>query len=415
MPRPLNDSTLRLADNRMAQYRQLSAAPRIQATSVNRLKHYFDPYDLWSQAVIGPIKVAATRGNRLAFAASGAVAILDLVAPYTMRRILGIHARRYTHVDAMLVDVAAPFEYSTFLHHAERDAIPAGAGVGWGYPFDWFSKNAPDGVYPRNTLPYVTITPYVMEALCRRGIHDEQAPWARRLFLKTWGFLEALRVPHETDTEMATSYSPADEPYLVVNASSYAAWAYAMHFAHGDAANSEAARLRAIRLTRWVARQQGRNGHWPYLANSAPGNFVDCFHSCIVIRNLIACRSLLGFLPDEVEDALHRGWQFVRTAFPDPKTGLCRRFLVSKIKDPLYRWDIYDQAEYLGLLVDHDLWDEAVSLRERIRATFSRGDDWYCRVDILGRRWGRNFIRWGIAPYWRHSNRLDAALTEGPD
>jgi len=68
--------------------------------------------------------------------------------------------------------------------------------------------------------------------------------------------------------------------------------------------------------------------------------------------------------------------------------------------------DLYDQAEYLGLLVDYGLFDEASEFAERVEKKFRKGEHWYCRIDIFGRRWGKDFLRWGIVPFWYHQARL---------
>ncbi len=74
-------------------------------------------------------------------------------------------------------------------------------------------------------------------------------------------------------------------------------------------------------------------------------------------------------------------------------------------RDP-FKLDLYDQAEYLGLLVDFDLLDEAVEFSARVEMRFRKGEHWYCRIDIFGRRWGKDFLRWGIVPFWYHRARL---------
>ena len=109
---------------------------------------------------------------------------------------------------------------------------------------------------------------------------------------------------------------------------------------------------------------------------------------------------------------VEKGWEFLNTSFFDHKKGLCRRFVDRDTHDP-YLWDIYDQAEYLGLLIDFGLLKEASDFRTRVAELFKYDGDWWCRIDILGRRWGKNYMRWGITPFLYHSSRLDLAIKQG--
>lgn len=279
--------------------------------------------------------------------------------------------------------------------------------MAWGLPFAWFSKN---GRYPAD-IPYVTNTPYVMEALLYLAKQPAFKDEAFECFEQTWGFLEDLRVVHQADGLLALSYAPLEEPRLVVNANSYAAYAYALHAIHATHEERRVyAEKRAREILRWVVSMQSDDGHWTYYADELPGNFVDCFHSCFILKNLIKLSRLLPALAEEAQPSIARGWAFLRGNFLDARKGLCRRFSKPKRTD-LHRWDLYDQAEYLGLLVDFGYIAEAVEFREHVERYFFSGANWYCRIDILGRRWGRDFLRWGIAPFLYQSNRLNEALS----
>ncbi len=257
-------------------------------------------------------------------------------------------------------------------------------------------------------IPFVTHTPYVMEALLVLSEWPELCDPAMRLFHGTWGFLASLQIMQEGQDDLALSYAPVAEPRIVVNANSYAAFAYALHAIYGKEARRKEAEHRAERLARWVVRQQDKNGAWFYYADREPGNFIDCFHSCFVVKNLRKVKQLLPSLTDLVEPAIHQGWQFLQNAFFDGQARLCRRFAARAHRDP-FCWDLYDQAEFLGLLVDFGELDRA-KLFASLEARFRRNGDWYCKIDLLGRRWGKHFLRWGIVPFWYQRARLDAQI-----
>jgi len=248
----------------------------------------------------------------------------------------------------------------------------------------------------------------VMEALLVLGkvpsVHDE----AMDMFCGTWTFLESLKVMSEDEETLALSYAPIDEPRIVINANAYAAFAYALHAVHGKGELREIAKRKVEKIIRWVARQQNADGSWFYYADSESGNFIDCFHSCFVVKNILKVRGLLPGLADQTHSVTEKGWGYINRELYDEDAGFCRRFTVRAQRDS-FRWDLYDQAEYLGLLVDFGLLDEATEFAERVGRRFCKGDHWYCRIDILGRRWGKDFLRWGIAPFWYHKARLNQA------
>ncbi|MBL4753659.1 MAG: hypothetical protein JKY52_08740 [Flavobacteriales bacterium] len=369
------------------------------------MKFIYDPYDIWSTEVLGRLKVSVTQGNFFSKLVLPFVGILELVIPISFRRLLNVKKHYFPHIESMcLPKDGGNKEILSFL---KGSAIKVGSGVGWGLPFRWFSKN---GVYSSNT-PYVTNTPYVMEALIKESWPENDQALVNDLFQSTWGFLDSLKILHITDKELALSYAPIDEPLLVINANSYAALAYALHVKYGCDDVKEAAFERVTKLVNWVVNQQQDDGSWYYYADKDQGNFIDCFHSCFIIKNLLKVKALIPDVADHVDPVVKSGWSFLQNDFYDKKSGLCRRFVQRDIKDP-FRWDLYDQAEYLGLLVDFGLYDEASRFAKHVEDIFKKGDNWYCKIDLFGRRWGKNFMRWGIVPFQYHKVRLTHALNE---
>lgn len=357
----------------------------------------FDPYDIWSCDFLGRLKQRWYQGEISAGIFLRLFALLDVLAPITLRKILRINKHDFAHVEAMLLPLTL----------VERDSILSTfrstltSGRGWGLPFGWYSKN---GVYDANT-PYVTNTPYVMEALLSLAEEPKSHVEAMSLFYGTWEFMESLRVMHEDEATLALSYAPVYEPRMVVNANAYAAFAYALHAVHGLEIIRDLARAKATRLARWVTGQQNKDGEWLYYADSEPGNFIDGFHSCFIVKNLLKISRILPETESIVGEPIARGWAFIQENLYDRKAGLCRRFVQRSHRDP-YRWDLYDQAEFLGLLIDFGRFEQALELAERVEQRFRKDEYWYCRIDILGRRWGRDFLRWGIAPFLYHRARL---------
>ena len=372
-----------------------------------------DPYDLWASPGGVAIRKWYYQGDFSGKAGATALGLMDWLFPQFGRGLVGARKLEYPIVVAhwilQIINRRLSGEENLSYALTALRRIAAVPGVdgewSWGIGFHWMSKN---GLYGPE-IPFVTHTPYVMEALLAMAKQPVLHREAMELFHGTWQFLESLRVMHEKEDLLALSYAPVDEPRIVVNANSYAAFAYAMHAVHGAVEIQTRARERAKRLVRWVVRQQHADGSWLYYADGESGNFIDCFHSCFVVKNLLKVKKLLPELACEVDVATTRGARFIQDQFFDSRSGLCRRFVARAQRDP-FRWDLYDQAEFLGLLVDFGDLQRAREFAERVERRFRKGDDWYCRIDILGRRWGRNFLRWGITPFWYHCARLDYAL-----
>jgi len=280
-------------------------------------------------------------------------------------------------------------------------------GSSWGLGFPWMSKN---GLYDED-MPFVTHTPYALEALIRIYRECENRDVKERAlayFSASRQFLDGLKCMYEDENAMALSYAPIDEPRIVVNANSYACFSYALHAAYSDSYKEEA-NLRCEKLLNWVLAQQEENGSWYYYADKEAGNFIDGFHSCFVLKNLLKTLDLRPELISRIEPAVARGMAYLRREFVDSKSGLLRRFTCRDIKDP-FVWDLYDQAEYVGLLVQLGELDEAGLFLSLIQKHFYRNGHWYCRKDFFGRRWGKDFLRWGIMPLFHQQHEYAKAV-----
>lgn len=357
----------------------------------------YDPYDIWSLPALGKIKTKWTSGHRLFALSVPLIGAMEMIAPNYFRKILGVKPHIFAHIAAMrYFSDALPPREALEIFKATRVQESA-----WGLPFAWFSKN---GAYSANT-PYVTNTPYVMEALVSLSQKSDFQVEAKSLFWETWDFLESLEIMYSTNTQLALSYAPVHEPRKVVNANSYAALAYALHSVHGQERVRDLAADYAERLVNWILDQQQPEGNWFYYADNAPGNFIDGFHSCFIVKNLLKTQKLLPHLVAKTQPAINKGWEYIRKNIYDSKHNLCQRYSQRSHRDP-FRWDLYDQAEYLGLLVDFALYDEAREFISNVELRFFKDGHWYCRIDILGRRWGKDFLRWGVAPYLYHKHRM---------
>lgn len=360
----------------------------------------YDPYDLWAVPALGKLKSGWSNKNPLSILTIPLIGIAEILAPILSRKLLFAPKNHFAN------SVALEYFYSK--KHDRHQYLELLIGLqsadhGWGLPFAWYSKN---GCYPPD-LSFITHSLYPMEALLHmsRNLKAPEADSASDAFKGTWGFLQELRIMHQGKDSLALSYAPIDEPRIVVNANTYAAAAYALHAKNNDQIDSAIATDRAAKIINWVISKQHSDGSWFYYADNEPGNFIDCFHSCFIIKNLIKVQRQIPELHEKIQPIVELGWRYIREHLYDDKSGLCHRFSQRSHRDP-FRWDLYDQAEYLGLLVDFALYDEAREFIKIVDRRFLKDDHWYCRIDILGRRWGKDFLRWGIAPYLYQKHRL---------
>lgn len=363
----------------------------------------FDPYDLWSTQTGVKVREQYYQGLLIGKAGAITLGVLDWLAPSMSRKLTRAQPRGYPIVIAhevlrlhQLGELDEELATSLFFQLAESSTTSSGIipSWSWGLGFSWMSKN---GLYSDN-IPFVTHTPYAMEALLVLTNYPHLKDTAMQVFCSTWEFLESLKIMHEDDEQLALSYAPIDEPRIVINANSYAAYAYAMHAVHGEESNREYAIDKVRKLTQWVIGQQHDDGSWDYYADNLAGNFIDCFHSCFVVKNLLKTQALLPDTVLSIDTIAINGWEYIKSHLYDTENQLCRRFIAKQIKDP-YVWDLYDQAEYLGLLIKWDEKKQALQFEQNITKYFKKKEDWYCKVDILGRKWGKNYQRWGIAPF----------------
>ena len=370
----------------------------------------YDPYDVWATPLFGRLKMDYNNGRLISRPLLVACYLMDYAFPLTTRKMLKCPRNISPHVLAlhtlMKGERMSTLQRESVLDRFDEMNVLDDA-YGWGLPFRWYSKHA---VYS-DQVPYITHTPYVMEALLELAKDEAVAQRAMEMFHGTWHFMESLRGMFDDGQRLALSYSSEEEGRIVNNAQSYALFAYALHAVHGRQEHRGPALERCQRLLCWLIQEQRTDGSWLYYADEKPGNFLDCFHSCFIIKNMLKFMELVPDITDGAEVSVENGVRFLEMYFLDRKKMLCRRF-VDIVRHDLYRWDLYDQAEYLGVLVDLGRLKEAQEFRESVSRKFSKRCNWWCRIDHLGRRWGRGFIRWGIMPFHYQCSRLDRLCVE---
>lgn len=223
-----------------------------------------------------------------------------------------------------------------FLEVLESTRVPGFKHRGWGYPFDWQTRN---GIIPRGT-PLITTTPYCYEAFTDVYRIDGQPRWREAMRSIAEHTLTDYRdIPAGAGATTCT-YTPTGGE-KVVNASAYRAFTL---FAAWKEFGDERYRSAAEGNVAFVLQSQQADGSWPYAMDGARP-FVDHFHTCFVMKALAKIEILSGHAGCTA--ALDRGVDYyVRNLFDED--GLPKPFARAP-RMTVYKRELYDCAECINL------------------------------------------------------------------
>lgn len=224
-----------------------------------------------------------------------------------------------------------------FLEILEETSCPGFKYHGWGYPFDWVTRN---GIIPRGT-PLITTTPYVYEAFLSVYEIDNNDRWLK--LLKS----TADHVAHDykdfaTSQNASTcSYSPPDDKGGVINASAYRAFTL---FSASKLFSEDNYQRIAERNLNFVIQSQQTNGSWLYAADSVR-DFVDHFHTCFVLKALAKIEKATGH--EGCREAIDKGIPYYLENLFDDR-GMPKPFSRAP-RLTVYKNELYDYAECINL------------------------------------------------------------------
>ena len=225
-----------------------------------------------------------------------------------------------------------------FLEVLQETRCPGYKDYGWGYPFDWETRNGPMFA---NT-PLITTLPYAYEAFSQVYALDSDPKWlAVMRSIAEHGFKDY----RDMETGLGASscgYTPAaDDPCGVINASAYRAFLLTK-------AGLELSEQRYLNVAKknlnFVIASQNADGSWPYAVDGTR-DFVDHFHTCFVMKALSKIEKLTGSV--ECKNAISRGVAYYLKNLFDAK-----RLPIPFSKAPrftVYRRELYDYAECINL------------------------------------------------------------------
>lgn len=252
-----------------------------------------------------------------------------------------------------------------FLGVLEQTRSPGYERHGWGYPFDWVTRN---GVMAAQT-PLITSTPYAYEAFAAVHGLDGQQRWLDVMQSIAEHALQDIPDKALGGNVASCGYNPQDNEGGVINASAYRACLLmnaAVRFDRDDY------RRAAERNLNYVLQAQQPDGSWRY-ATDGVRDFVDHFHTCFVLKALAKIEALGLAGHDGVRRAIESGVAYyVRHLFDSD--GLPQPFAKAP-RLTVYRHELYDYAECINLCTL--LGGRFPDLDDRLRTTLA---------DLL-RRW----------------------------
>lgn len=356
----------------------------------------FDPYDLWGTGY-------GLKARRLYY--DKHVMGLPMIAPLLLSEILTpslrrlfVEPERFATSDAQLVLAFVNLYRSSgddrYLNKARRlaeeiraYAIPGYSGLCWGYPFDWQNQR---GMWAKD-VPYITCTPYCYEAFAALFDVTSEETFAEVARSIAKFVFTDLRDTETAADAAAASYSPKDDS-LVVNASAYRAWVL---FDAAERFGNEEYLTKAERNLAFILQSQRDDGSWFY-AMDEHGKFIDHFHTCFVLKNLVKINRMLGRA--EVQSAIENGYRFYARALFDAE-GLPKSFAI-KPRTGIVRLEMYDFAEAitLGTLLRNEIpeaYEHAQRLADVLCHEYQLRDGHFVtRVYRGGVRHTFPFLRW---------------------
>jgi len=359
----------------------------------------YDPYDIWKTSYGIVIKKLFNRNRLLGIVPAAVLTLLDVYINNRLR--FSYSKQEYPIVRALaalsllnLYEAERKEEYLEYVKlHLEwliANRSKNCIGYGWGLGFEHAVKA--DVIYDKDT-PFVTITPYSLEAFIeyRNLSGDDSYDDAIQGILM---FLEQdIKIMESTKHHLVTSYGTSKDR-VVVNAVSYMMYMYALLKPYAARDNDAAIADKIVRLYQFVKDQQRDDGSWLYSPEGS--SFIDCFHSCIILKNIIKTSRLFDL--KGAESVISDGYRYLQENLLDERLKLFRRFSV-KNKPTLVKFDLYDNAEMLNLASLINDEKVVMGLSQEIKQVFIRDKDIYSQIDIFSSRYNKNMLRWAVMPY----------------
>lgn len=364
----------------------------------NELKT-FDPYDLWKTAGGFIVKNFYNHHPKLGLIPAALFTFYDVFLNNERRHF-------YTPKEYPIVRAwAALVLLNNYRHNRKTSTIDkvllhldwlkqntchGYSGYCWGLGFEYAVNK--DLIYDSN-MPLSTMTPYPLEAFI--GYTEISGSTAYvDVILSIYNFFEKdVIILEETNDYIVPSYAAMPDR-KVVNAASYLMYSLAILLPYIDVREHQRLGLKIKKLFAFIVKSQNVDGSWFYSPEG--DSFIDCFHSCIVLKNII--KTNRTFPLHGSGQVVEQGYLYLKNNFFIEKVGLFKRFSKSN-KPSIVKFDLYDNAEMLNLAILMGDGSLVCKLLKAIEKNFCVGEDIYSQIDIMGKKRNKNTLRWAVMPY----------------
>jgi len=306
-----------------------------------------DPYDFMVSSYGQWARSLYYRSPLLGIIPVAPLVFLELFAPslgkwFSPRRRFPIVDAHYAMGFVYLFQATGRSEYyikaREYLEILKKSRCPGYKYYCWGYPFDWVNVSGICKAY----TPLITTTPYVYEAFAAvYDLQEEDDQWLDIMHQIAEHVLHDIRDKEVAPGACSCSYSPANKRQGVVNASAYRTFLLAE--ASHRFSDNEYWRVGEKNLN-FVLESQQPDGSWFY-AMDGKDRFIDHFHTCFVIKNLIKVERLVH--DTRCKEAIEKGVDYYLSNLIDAN-GLPKPFAIAP-RLVLYRRDLYNYAESINL------------------------------------------------------------------
>ena len=368
----------------------------------------YDPYDVWKTDIGVKVKKLYYKNKYLGLLPAAAITIYDLYINNTKRN--GYYKQEYPITRAQaaitLLNLYKQEKNLKYITYAKKhidwllvNRSTGYSGYCWGMNFDWV-YTATD-TYNKN-IPFSTHTPYPLEALVQYYNITKDAS-VLNVIKSIFLFLENdIKVMKETENILILSYG-VEKDRIVTNANSYSMYMYALLLKFFPE-KKQYIEKKITKLYNFICSVQQDNGSWLY-APYDDNTFIDCFHSAIVVKNIIKTGELTYL--EDVNTITTRGYTYIIKSFINEEYKLCKRFSVSN-KLSITKFDLYDNAEVLNLAIMLKDYETIFTLSDAIQKYFINEDDEIASmIDLFGNRKNFNHLRWAVVPYLNSLSKME--------
>lgn len=359
----------------------------------------YDPYDIWKTSLGIRVKNLFNTSRLLGAAPALGLTLYDQFLNNRFR--FGYKKQEYPIVRALAAqtllneyqqsDEPVLLQYAVkHLEWLEENRCKGYAGACWGLGFKWSAfKNI---IYDANT-PHATHTPYALEAFHRYTQITGNQQYVG-LIKSCYQFYEKdLCILYEDKDMIAISYGPLKDK-IVTNVSSYSLFAYTI-FLNYFPDQRDYILNKINKFYHFLYVNQHEDGSWHY-SHPEKESFIDCFHSCFIIKNLL--KANMAVRMKDLESVVEKGYRYIIDQFINKKYGLYKRFSINN-KLSLTKFDLYDNAELLNIMKMIVDTGRAKNLEAAINKYFIDGTKIYSAIDFLGIKRNENTLRWAVMPY----------------